>query len=451
MSSSHLSSLVARIARARATDPSALALSDGAARTMWVVVVALDLFWLSNPLVFFTFDASLRSACAVTLVACLLTPPRSSVLPPWTVMVVLVYGLASSVWSTYTTLTVKFVLVYVALAAVGVAVAAVAGVRTIAYGMILGGVLYVVASVYAFERGLPFAVAAFGQSFPAGVGTNRNIMAYTLVICLAVAIGVVPRTWRGRACWAAGVAIVVYGLYLSQSATGFVAPVVLAGAALALGWLDRPTRRPRQRRRALPWWSAVVAASTLAFAAYVLHVVLDLTGRDATTLSGRTPLWSATWAATQGWDRIIGAGWGTVWQHPWLEAGPNQLNTDIVRLNGGVFQPHGHNSFFDVLPELGLVGAGLVAGIYVQAVRRALRLRRAADATSAELGASRVVLLGVLALVVCGITEPMSTIPLGFAVVVMLAAVPRSGVAGDPDRRRHTASAHRDPMATSKD
>ncbi len=400
------------------------------AGVLWTIVIALDLFWMSNPLVFATFDVSLRNACAVTLLAVVLTPRRHSLALPWAVVAVLAYGLLSAFWSTWSTLTVQFDLIYVAIAVVGIAIAATVDIRTIAQGMLLGGVIYVAASGYAFWADLYGAATPASLNEPpfvAGVGTNRNVMAYTLVVCLAFVVGVVPRTWQGRGLWATGMGIIGLGLYIAQSATGMVAAILLCGVAAALGWHDRSALRNGRRSRRLSWWVALPPIAILTLAAFVLRTVLDESGRDASTMSGRTPLWSATWNSLDGWDLWFGAGWGTVWQHPWLAAGANEIHDEIVQRNAGVYQPHGHNTFFDLLPEVGLVGFLVFAMVTLETIRRGMGPRRSSMLPSEKgLEASRVVLLGVLALLIYGVTEPMGTIPLGWFVLVMLAAVPAS-------------------------
>jgi hypothetical protein len=442
-----------RLLGSRATNDSGLVTHDSWLGAVWTVVIALDLFWLSNPLVFFTFEASLRNACAITLLATLLVPLRRGIAVPWAVAALLAYGLLSSLWSSYSILTVKFDLLYVATAAVALAVAATVNARTIAQGMLLGGVVYVAISMYAFWVKLPYAVSEFEPTFPAGVGSNRNIMSYTLVLSLAFALAVVPRTWFGRGAWLAGLGVVIYGLYLSQSATGVVSAVLVVGTAVALAWRDRPTSRTgRRARRLRRRWGWLFPLLVVVAAVAALREVLQLSGRDGATLSGRTPLWSATWTALDWGQAIVGSGWGTVWQHPWLEAGPNALHTRIIELNGGVFQPHGHNSFFDVLPELGLVGVALVAAIHVQVIGQGLALRRPAAvvATAEKLDASRIALVGVLALLVYGLTEPMSSSPLGWFALVLLAAA-TTAPAPRPDDRTDPAAAEPDGELGQRD
>jgi O-antigen ligase len=408
--------------------------NDTWAGGLWTVVIALDLFWLSNPLLFFTFEESLSHACAVTLVASLVTPRQRGFVPPWAVVAVLAYGLLSAVWSPISTFTVKFDLTYVAVAAVGVAIAATVESRTITQGMMLGGVAYVGMSLYGWWARIPGAEVLYAPEFPAGVGTNRNIMSYTLVLSLALGVSMLPRTRTGRVAWAVGIVIIAYGIYLTQSATGFVTPVILGGAALALGWRDTRRRQGGRRVHRARGWMVIPLLVTVVAAVFVLRAVLWSSGRDSSTLSGRTPLWSATWSSLDGWQMVFGEGWGAVWQHPWLSPGPNELHIEIISRNGDVFESHGHNSFFDVLPEIGLLGAALFAAVYVLAIRQALALRRSDRApTSDDLDTSRMALLGLLALTVYGVTEPMSTTPLGWFLLVLLATVAQVHSSGPSD------------------
>ena len=98
----------------------------------------------------------------------------------------------------------------------------------------------------------------------------------------------------------------------------------------------------------------------------------------------------------------------------------NPIHAEIVE-RAGTFLTHGHNSFFDLLPELGLLGSAVFATTYLQAAVHGLSLRRLAVApTAAGLEVSRMILLGLAALLLYGVTEPMSTIPLGWFVLVVL-------------------------------
>ena len=404
---------------------------------MWTVVIALDFFWLSNPLVLWTFETSLRNACAVTLAATVLTPLRRGLRPPGSVVAVLGFGLLSAVWSNYSSVTLHFTLIYLAVAFVGLAITSTVDARTLAQGVALGGVVYVLLSVWAFRTGIPPAIMEVPEGeFLAGVGQNRNVFSYTVVLALPFALGFLPRTWLGRAAWAAVVAVLLWGVQLAQSDTGIVTAVVLCGLAAAMAWQDRiAARRIAQRRSGWTRQLALLAILAAALAALVRS-------GEYATFSGRTTFWSAIWGAVGGWDRWFGAGWGVVWPHPWYPAAPNALHAEIVE-RAGDFVAHGHSSFFDLLPEVGLIGSAVFATTYVQAAGRALALRKPDARRHESLEVSRIAVLAFIALVLFGITEPMSTIPLGWFLIVMLAAgiAPRAGTTPPPDSARESARA----------
>lgn len=420
---SSLRSVLSTVRRAwpptRRTDPVAPVSFDSPAGALWTVVVALDFFFLSNPILFWGFSDSLRNACALTLGATLLTPARRHLRPPLSVVAVIGFGLFAATWSNSTVFSLQFVLVYVAVAFVALAITTTVDARTLAQGILLGAVLYVLASVWAFEAGLPAAIMSVASGdFPAGIGMNRNILSYTVVLALPFAVAFVPRSWAGRALWVAGVTTMLYGVRMAESDTGLVAAVALCGAATVLGWRDRAVARTRESGRNVGLVRRLAPLSVLVAA---VVVALLTTGEDS-TFNGRTPFWSATWQTADGWNRWFGAGWGVVWPHPWFPAAGSEIHAEIVA-RAGTFFVHGHNSFFDLLPEIGLVGSAIFATTYLQAAARGLSMRRVAHAPTAEsLEVSRMIVLGVVALLLCGVTEPMSTIPLGWFVIVALAS-----------------------------
>ncbi len=410
---------------------------DSRVGAAWTIVIALVFFWLSNPLVLWVFSSSVRNAAAVTLGAVLLTARSTPPQPPLSVLVVLGFGSLSALWSTFSRLTVDFTLLYVVIALIALAVATTADARTIAQGMLLGGVLIVTASFYTFKAGYVDAAVIPGtEGYMAGVGGNRNILAYTLAVALAFGVGFLPRRWWARCCWAAGIGSLLVGIYLAESGTGYlVATVVLVIAAVAAA-TDRwhPPSPVRSRRRR--WLVRGGIGLLIGVALVGLEVVSRILDRDLASLSGRVPLWEAIWDETVGLERWFGAGWGVVWPHPWYQAAPNAAYDEIVARYGD-FLTHGHNSFFDLIPEIGALGAALFALVYVQASTRVLALRDGADHTvrRSRLEASRITLLGIVALLVFGLSEPMSTIPLGWFALVLLATGLRPGV----DRRDASA------------
>ena len=120
--------------------------------------------------------------------------------------------------------------------------------RTVAQGVMLGAVLYVLASVWAFEVGLPAAIMSVASGeFPAGIGMNRNILSYTIVLALPFAVAFVPRSWR-RACpLGCRSRALLWGVHLSESDTGLVASSGAVRRSRGAG-----VARPRRRRDAEP-------------------------------------------------------------------------------------------------------------------------------------------------------------------------------------------------------
>lgn len=403
---------------------------------LWTIVIALDFYWMSNPVVFQQFDDSLRNACIATGVAVLVTLPRLRLRrPSWTVMAVLGYGYLSAFWSQDPGATVEFTTIFLVVALVATVVATNAGARTVAQGMVLGGVLFLTVSFYALHEKVLHADVPLGNTgYLAGVGGNRNILAYTMLLSLAFAVSFIPRQWWARLLWSLATGFLVLGLYLSQSGTGYVAALILVAAGGMLALTDR-RRRPKARNAGRRWSVRALAVLILVGVVLGIELLSKLLGRDTATLSGRVPLWEAIWSSTTGVDRWFGSGWGVVWPHSWIAAPPSAAYGEIIDRTGYVLY-HGHSSLFDLIPEVGLVGVAVYALTYAHAVMRALRLRdprRPSNPNRQQ--AARATLLGVLALLLFGLTEPMSTVPLGWFVIVILATglVPTSP---RPRRRR---------------
>jgi O-antigen ligase len=399
---------------------------------VWTVVIALDFFWFANPRVLVSsFDRSLLIACVVTTVGAAITfsslrVPR----PAESVLAFLALAFASVLWSINADQTFAFTMRYVLIAAVATVIAWNADARAIVHGLTLSGVLFLAVSVYVIEQEMPGSRGPAIASYTfAGVGGNRNILAYTLVLAFAFAVSLVPRSTWVRLAWAIAVGALMVGVFLAKSATGLMAVTLVTVAAVVLHVMDRRRLegRPVDRRRLRLAW--VIAAAGVIATVVGGALFGELLGRNVSTLSGRTQIWEAIWQTTTGVDRWIGSGWGAVWRHPWLPAPMTPEGREIIDQTG-YMQWHGHNWAFDLLPELGLLGVAVFATLYLQAGVRATRQRSYRIAvTDARLQASRAALLGLLALLLIGLTEPMSTIPLGWFATVLLAtglAVPRA-------------------------
>jgi O-antigen ligase len=390
---------------------------------VWTLAVAALFFYLSNPLSMVPFFGdSLHRSILVASTATVLTLPWLR-LPriPWAVLPVVALMYASLQWTLTWDVTWGVTMVYVKVALIAWACTWSTDVRTLAHGLHLGGVVVVITSLYAYWAGLPFADVPPGATgFLAGVGANRNILGYTLVLAWAAALAHVPSGRFSRPVWGVGATTVGFGLFLAQSATAFVVAALVAGLALGLAQRDRLTQRVGPRR--------LVTVIGGGFAALgVLVAVGLLLGRDLGTLSGRTQIWSAIWDATYG-QRLLGQGWGTTWPHAWVQAPPNPVYEYVNANYGAGVVAHGHSSLMDVMPDLGVVGMTAFALAYAAVAALAVRRwwRTPASAARVDPGAGLTILL-LVALVTYGATEPLATTPLGWFLLVLLA-----GLAGRP-------------------
>ncbi|GAA4706391.1 O-antigen ligase family protein [Nocardioides conyzicola] len=407
---------------------------------LWFVVVATDFFLLSNPLtVVTTFRESLHLATVVTLVMTVATLPWLRLpRPPVTILALLAWGTVSMLWSIDPSITGQLVLLYLWIGSLAVLVAANVDVRILVGGFATGGLAVILVSLYQVRERLPVIDYPLSYSeYLTGIGLHRNILSYTLAIAIAALLCTFPRRWLHRVCWIVALVILVIGIYLTESVTGKLGVVALA--AVAVGLLAVRARD----RRGPPWKTAIIVlAATVAcyFAFSDFDALASSMDRDGTRLSGRIPLWQAVLHVAD--DRpFTGWGWGAVWHHPWEPSPPNRV-ADRIYADAGEYVYHGHNSLFDLLPEVGLIGVLLAVAVFAAAGTVAWRaLRR--DQDPGRRLAARFVLLALAAQVVYGFTEPVLESPLGWFCLVVTATVATSlRRAG-----RHRAPADRRPGA----
>lgn len=396
-----------------------------------MALIAALLYWLSNPLVFIpSFFFSFEHALFWTKITMLATLPwlRLPRIPwPWLLFIVLCY--LSQLWSISDANTDLSNLVYMQIAVMAFVVAANCEPLVICWGLGLGGVVVMALSGYAYWQEMPGSSnGSLGGAEFTGVGTNENILAYTLVVSLAATFAIgLPRRRVVLAAWVPMLGCSACGIVLAQSGGGFVAALsVLVTVGAVAAW-------PSLRRRRSHALGALAAASGgLVVGALAVTKLLD---KDVVTVSDRAPFWRATVGASLETAPWLGSGWGAVWEHPWNSAQPNSV-AQLIYAKAGYSLPHGHNFFLDVAPELGLVGlvlAMLMVGYAVFAIRRC-GLRTGQDVT-----AGRLVLFVTVALLVNGITEPMLTVPLGWwAFALVVAAARQRVLPRPPDVGRHS-------------
>jgi hypothetical protein len=381
---------------------------------------------MSNPLVFVPgFHLSLEKSVMWTAIALLVTLPWARVprMPwPWVVIHVVTY--ASLLWTIDPHLTDYTSLLYLKISLIAVAVAANCEPAVVCWGLGLGGVVVVALSIYAYREQMWGASSAtMGNADFTGVGTNENILAYTLSISLAAILAARPGWHLVKAApWLAVTSVNAYGLFLAESGTGFLSALtVLLIFGITMAW---PALRIRRRSHLLVGTGILTAV--LATGMLLIVTVLE---KELFSFSGRASLWRAAWDSTMDTAPLVGSGWGAVWTHPWSMVPPNEVAQDIYD-RAGIALSHGHNFFIDVLPELGLLGVALALAMVAYAVREVVRC--GLHDCTADPVAGRLILLVLIALLVSGITEPMFTVPLGWWSLLLVVALPRQRVLRRP-------------------
>ena len=407
---------------------------------LWTAYIATMYYLISNPLVLIgAIEVSILLGSWATILLLLVERQRLRLpVVPWSVLLFTALGALSMAWSiskddTWSTTRLTFVVAGLALL-----VTSNVSAKVLAYGMGIGGAVIMCLSMVTFWLEMPGALT-LQEVVPtvAGVGTNRNILAYTLVPALGAVLAIRPAArweWPLVAVLAAANA---WGIWIALSGTGYLAGMLVVLAAIGLR-LAVATGRV-----AGPWGTggmlALMAAGAVG-AALNLDSLARLVGRDLDTLSGRRPLWSAIIDVSD--DRLLqGYGFGAVWGHPWHLADVNDVLVDLS-VKVGFSYPHGHNSFMDLLPELGLLGCAALLLIYLQAFGRALRATLT-TITPASLETSRLVVLVCLGHLASGLSEPLATVPFGWYVLAL--AVGMSLQLGSERLRQSPAPAVDDP------
>ena len=394
--------------------------SFGTARGWWwaALIVAL-FFWMSNPLVFIpTYYTSLGTARWWVVVVAVVSLPWLR-LPriPWPWLLFIGLGALSRFWTINEFHTFVTNTVYLQIAAISLVVAANCTPLVVSWAMGIGGVVVVGLSMYAHHLELPGASnTLIGGADFTGIGTNENILAYTLCVALAATWAAGRQRTRAlQVARLAALAVNAYGIWLAGSGTGYLTVVALLVTGLVV--VEWPRLSTLGHRVLLGLVATVVVA--VSFGLWLIAVVLD---KDVLTVSGRVPFWEATISATLDEAPLLGSGWGAVWEHPWDPAAPSDVAAEIYT-RAGYALPHGHNFFLDVLPELGLVGLAVTLLMVVHAFREAGRCGVHEGAPDPVTG--RLILMVTVALLVSGITEPMFTVPLGWWSLTMVVALAR--------------------------
>jgi exopolysaccharide production protein ExoQ len=259
-----------------------------------------------------------------------------------------------------------------------------------------------------------------------GVVGNSTLLAFIALLALivfGVQLSATPRHRLRIVLWLVLAAAV---LYLTRSATVWVATAAVAVVFLAVVFLRRATTgRARSGRY------AVVAAGLAALATVAVVArgpLLELLGKEP-TLTGRSDIWqSVIELANQ--RPVFGWGWVSYWA-PWVEP------YNDLAFEGGVHQYQAHNAWLDVWLQLGVVGL-LVFGLLVSsslvrswlfATERQITVRGSLGSFPPE---SMFPILVLTALLVQSLAESRLLIEYGLVLLIVIAVKTKRG---DPPLR----------------
>ena len=232
-------------------------------------------------------------------------------------------------------------------------------IRTLTLGTLCGIILVVLYSLafgeYQYD---PFD----GDYSFAGAFDSKNLLGFfcSIGVYFAFACLFVLRErwlWRGVALLCGGLA--GFALIVSHSATALITTVAALFVLIALGGVAPfapPTRKTLAVIGVLLGLAAAVAA--LAFGGF--DMLLAMFGKNA-TLTGRTYLWSQGLAAATR-TPLLGVGYQAYWVQGFPDA--ERLWAEFYIDSRSGF--HFHNTYVEVLVELGIVGVVLLALILIR-------------------------------------------------------------------------------------
>jgi exopolysaccharide production protein ExoQ len=216
-------------------------------------------------------------------------------------------------------------------------------------------VLSVIAQVF-FPGSIPSTDVVYPDAW-IGLFGQKNEFARIVVLATMVILTAVRRTARGVV---TGVLAVIAALGLIFAAQSMTAFVTLGGMLLIFQFA--PTLRWNSRiRTAVQFIAAAIVLPALYFLIEKRDAVTEMLGRNS-SLTGRVKIWVLSVSAIAV-KPILGYGYNAFWN-----VSPAALQIDAAL---GWNIPHAHNAFIELALELGLVGLGLCAAVYVVALCRA--------------------------------------------------------------------------------
>jgi exopolysaccharide production protein ExoQ len=202
------------------------------------------------------------------------------------------------------------------------------------------------------------AMPTFGVDHQNNGGDWRGLWAEKNTLALFMALGGVAALSafflapRSRWLWALMLALCALLLVMSRGKTALLCFVVTLVAAGGL-WLMRRGRIIG----VLTAWTMVTAGALIGFVVWLApEVALKAVGKDP-TLTGRTQIWKSVMDQVA-LHPLLGYGFAAFW-------GQTSVPAMIVRKQTGWTVPTAHNGWIDLLVQVGWIGVGLFAAIFL--------------------------------------------------------------------------------------
>jgi O-antigen ligase len=193
-----------------------------------------------------------------------------------------------------------------------------------------------------------------------GIYAHKNLCSILTVILLPAAFYVPRLTLRSKMLNGTYVALSVFLVWMTQSATGKVMLVCVFGYSIVMKAVEKYSLK----ERTVVLLVVAMVALPLIFASIMFSgEITYFLGKDP-TLSGRTEIWHAVMVSVMK-RPILGYGYQAFWRGIQGESASTELQI-------GSFMTHAHNGYLEIWLELGAVGLSLFLLSVISAFRNAL-------------------------------------------------------------------------------
>lgn len=278
------------------------------------------------------------------------------------------WAAASVMWSIDPDVTLRRAIAIVATTLFGVYLAASLGGRRFAELVALTMLILAIGSYV-----VCLFVPAIGVHQDVNAGTwrglwyEKNEMGAMMVYASLAAIAAIITNPRRRLLWIGALILFAGLIVMTRSATSFLSLLIVLGGAAVFSFM----RMGLAAAVGAVWLGVTGLSALVGLYVFAPAVFYSALGKDA-TFTGRTDIWNAVLRAHEA-EPWLGYGYAAFWGR----------TSDIANWIRDSLQwrvPSAHNGWLDLLIQLGLVGVGLFAVIYITSLMTAaLRHQRLND------------------------------------------------------------------------